>query len=480
MKWRWWYAAFPLLAAFAGCGSHGGPATAEEEHSSEGEAHVTVRTEPARLGTLTETVEGLGRCEALPDHIATLTPAVEGHVHELLVAQGDAVKKGQPIVELDKAVAQADLAEKTATRDGLKASLALLKSLPRPEERRANELAVEQAKVAVAQAKAAVDRLRPLRDRHEVSEQQLFDAEKALEQAAIQQKTAEAQLRVMMIGPRPEAVAEAEGKIKTADALVAFSQAHLDYHTIRAPIDGVLDSLTLPPRSDDRHRQPDRRGGRYAAGLRVGLAPAPVGPVGARWAGRDCPARRTPAFPCRTPRMPGKQGMAGKVAFVGRVADPQTGNLPIRVLVDNPQGRLTIGQSVQVSIIVDERKGVLQVPAAAILDLGEGPVLSVVRDGKSVVLHPEVRTPHQGWMEVSGTDLKEGEPVIVEGGYNLPEKTPVKLSDEKAEAKASERQGRGQGARRSDEPEPGAGHRAPLPLPGAESISSPGPGRTSG
>ena len=86
--------------------------------------------------------------------------------------------------------------------------------------------------------------------------------------------------------------------------------------------------------------------------------------------------------------------MAGKVAFVGRVADPQTGNLPIRVLVDNPAGRLTIGQSVRVSIIVDERKGVLQVPADAILDLGEGPILNVVRDGKTVVLHPQPKTPH--------------------------------------------------------------------------------------
>ena len=150
MRWRWWHAAIPSSGGVRRLwlswrsGRSGGGTRAETD-----EAHVTVRTEPARLGTLTETVEGLGRCEALPDHIATLTPAVEGHVHELLVAQGDAVKKGQPIVELDKAVAQADLAEKTATRDGLKASLALLKSLPRPEERRANELAVEQAKVAV-------------------------------------------------------------------------------------------------------------------------------------------------------------------------------------------------------------------------------------------------------------------------------------------------------------------------------------------
>jgi membrane fusion protein (multidrug efflux system) len=132
---------------------------------------------------------------------------------------------------------------------------------------------------------------------------------------------------------------------------------------------------------------------------------------------------------------PGEQPVVGKVAFVGRIADPQTGSLPIRVLVDNPEGRLTIGQSVTVSIIVEERKSVLQVPVAAVLDLGEGPILSIVRDGKSFVLHPEVRTPHQGWVEIAGTDLKEGEPVIIEGGYNLPEKTAVSLLNEKAEAK---------------------------------------------
>jgi len=386
---------------------------------------------------LTETVEGLGRCEALPEHIATLTPAVEGHVHELLVAQGDAVKKGQPIVELDRAVAQADLAEKTASRDGLKASLALLKSLPRPEERRVSELAVEQAKVAVAQAREVVDRLRPLRDRHEVSEQQLFIAEKALEQASIQQKTAEAQVRVMMIGPRPEAVAESEGKIKTADALVAFSQAHLDYHTIRAPIDGMLESLNCHP------------GQTIAIGSPIGEVVDTRQVFAAVW----LPTRSAPSLrvgqativrpsatgvPLPGSSDAGEQGMAGKVAFVGRVADPQTGNLPIRVLVDNPQGRLAIGQSVQVSIVVEERKAVLQVPAAAVLDLGEGPVVCIVRDGKSVVLHPEVRMPHQGWIEISGTDLKEGELVVVEGGYNLPESTPVKLSNEKSKAEAEE------------------------------------------
>ena len=141
-----------LLAAVIGCEKAGSPAAVDPPEEAT-EAFVTVRTELARRGAMSEIVEALGRCEALPDHIATLTPAVEGHVHELFVEHGDPVKKGQPIVELDEAVAQADLAEKTATRDGLKASLAVLKSLPASRgAAAASELAVEQAKVAVEQS----------------------------------------------------------------------------------------------------------------------------------------------------------------------------------------------------------------------------------------------------------------------------------------------------------------------------------------
>jgi RND family efflux transporter MFP subunit len=288
--------------------------------------------------------------------------------------------------------------------------------------------------VAVEQAKVAADRLRSLLPQRLASEQQLLDAERAVKQAAIQQEAAQATLHTMMIGPRPEAVAEAEGKIKTADALVAFSRAHLDYHTIRSPIDGVLDSLTCRP------------GQTIAIGSPIGEVVDTRQVFGSVWLpprsassvriGQTARARPGDARdPAPGSSEPEKDGMTGKVAFFGRVADPQTGNLPIRVLLDNPEGRLTIGQSIRVSIVVDERKAVLQVPAEALLDLGEGPVLSVVRDGNSVILHPEVGASHDGWVAVAGTDLKEGEPVIVEGGYNLPEKTAVKLSDDKAEAK---------------------------------------------
>jgi RND family efflux transporter MFP subunit len=413
-----------LLAGVIGC-EKAGSTTADGPPDGATEAFVTVRTELARRGAMSETLEALGRCEALPDQIATLTPAVEGHVHELFIKHGDPVKKGQPIVALDETVARADLAEKTATRDGLKASLAVLKSLPRLEERAPSEMAVEQARVAVERAQAFALGLQSLRGNNLTSKQQLFDAEKALEAARVQQKAAEATLHAMMIGPRPEAVAEAEGRIKTADALVAFSRAHFDFHTIRAPIDGTLDSLTC------------RIGQTIAIGSPIGevvdtrrvfasvwLPTGSASSVGVGQAARVWPANARDSSAEASDET--EKGTPGKVAFVGRVADPQTGNLPIRILVENPKGRFTLGQSIRVSITVDEPKETLQVPAVAILDLGEGPVLNVVRDGKSVVLHPEVGAPHGDWVAVSGTDLKEGESVIVEGGYNLPEGTPVK------------------------------------------------------
>lgn len=430
MTGRSWLLSALVALGLAGC--HGGAHAPEEkgEHESKDEeAHVSVKTEAARRGTAAQTVLALGRCEAIPEKLATLTPAVEGHVHALLVKRGETVKKGQPIVELDREVALADLAEKTATRDGLKAALDLLKALPRPEERRVNELAIAQAKVALDRAQQAADRLRPLFAKREVSEQQMLESDLAVTQAKLLKETAEAQLQVMMIGPKPEAVSEAEARVKTAGGLVEFSKAHLDYHTIRSPIDGVLDDLTCHPGQTIAIGTPigevvDTRQILASVFLPASSAQAVrVGQHARLWA-IDSSLESTGAGAT-------KDASDGTVEFVGRIADPQTGNLPVRVVVDNPTGRYAVGQTVGLSIAVKERADVLEVPAVAILDLGEGPVLTVVRDGKTAVLHPEVGATEAGWVAISGTDLKEGEPVIVEGGYNIPEGTRVNATAEK-------------------------------------------------
>jgi RND family efflux transporter MFP subunit len=411
--------------------------TPEKAAAAASAERVKVRAEPARRQTVLETVDGLGKCEALLERLVTLTPAVEGRVERLLARPGQSVRAGQVLIQLDPAMARADVDEKIATRDGLKAALELLKSLPRPPERRAQELAVEQAKLAVDKAQVQLDRLRPLYDRHEIAGIQWLEAQGTLSQARLQEQSARAQLAAMMLGPRPQAVAEAQAKIVTADATLALSQARLALHAIRAPIDGVLDSLSCHPGQTIAAGTPigqviDRHVVYAAIWLPASSAQAVRAGQEARVSPADSPRPAASAAPAVT------RVIHGKVQSVGEMLDPQTGNRPARVLVDNPDQALTIGQTVEVSITIDRRAGVLTVPAAAVFESGQGRVVNVVRGGKLVVLRPQSIRTYADGVEIGGTDLHEGEPVVTEGAFNLPEGTEVTVETARGAATAKE------------------------------------------
>jgi RND family efflux transporter MFP subunit len=381
-------------------------------------------------------VYGLGQTEALPDHRATITAAVQEEVHAILVQPGSRVVERQPLVELRSSAARDALEQRKAERDAMKASLRLLESLPRVEERKGRELAVAQARLAMDKAQSQVERLRPLRQRNEISQQQMYEAELVLEQARLQVQTAESELKVLLLGPRLQAVQEAQAKITVAEKAVTAAETDLTLRTIRSPIAGTLDSLTC----------------RLGQTLTVG---SPVGEVvdlekldvlcwlcvrdAARVrAGQT--AEVNAAGSERRKQEPweaGPETIRGQVVFVGRVVDPQTGNLPVRVRVENVSGRLVSGQSVHVAITVDQRPGALAIPAEAVQDMGEEQVFSVVRGGKSVLLHPQLGIQERQWVEVRTTDLKAGEPVIVGGGYSLPDGTSVSVETSPADHRGS-------------------------------------------
>jgi HlyD family secretion protein len=394
--------------------------------------HVNVRCVPARRLPFAITVDGLGRTEPLPESVGSLTAVVEGHVHTLLVKIGDKVKAGQPILQLDPTVAQASLAEKEANRDSLKAALKLLESLPRPEERRAAELAVETAKIGLEHDQAQVESLRSLLSHNDVSQKQFHDAEVLVKQAEVTLRTAEAQLRLMTLGPRPEAVAEAQTKIAMAEQAVASARAALDYHTLRAPIAGVVESLSCHPGQT----------------LTIGTAVGEVVDTRSVFVTVYFPARTTrllrPGMLTRVDLSEGsrpesessaKDQLQGKVSFIGSAADPQTGNYAVRMLVENKDARLRLGQVVKATVVLRTEDSLLAVPEVAIFDQGEGPLLAVVREvndreGKIKILHPELGPTDGGNVAVTKTDLKEGDLVVIEGAYNVPDDTAATILPE--------------------------------------------------
>jgi RND family efflux transporter MFP subunit len=302
--------------------------------------------------------------------------------------------------------------------------LTLLESLPRPAEQNVARLAIEQANLAMEKAAKAVERMRPLRERNEVSEATMHETESAWKQAELQWKTAQAQFDVLMLKPRPQAIDEARSRVTVAETAVATARTQLDLHTIRSMIGGKLDSLSC------------QLGQTLAIGAPVGQVVDSrqfhaviwvAAPVAQRvQCGQAAKVISGSAPSDADGAQSADRTIAGKVVSLGNVVDPQTGNLPVRIFADNPQGRFTLGQVVRAVISV-ESKSVLAVPAAAIQDMGEGPLLRAVRDHKIVVLHPTLGRKDDRWIEVSGTDLKVGEPVVVDDGYNLPEDTKVSV-----------------------------------------------------
>jgi RND family efflux transporter MFP subunit len=238
-----------------------------------------------------------------------------------------------------------------------------------------------------------------------------------------------------MLGPRPQAVAQARDRIAAADAAIATAQMQCDLLTIRSPIDGFQDKIHC------------RLGQTVTIGTVIGevmdirqlqallwLAPRDARLVQIGQKAQLEPARAL--YEPSTGDSSATTSLPGRVIYIGQAADPQTGNLPIRVLFDNAGQRFKAGQTVTAAITVREKKDALVVPANAIFDLEEGAVLNVVRDGGAVTLHPRLGIREKPWVEVEGTDLKTGEPVIVEGGWSLPDGTKVREKEAAGEPAA--------------------------------------------
>ncbi len=323
-----------------------------------------------------------------------------------------------------------------AARESADASLRLLQAPPRPEDKRTAELAVDQAEIAVHRAEAQLDRLQVLRDRNEIPEAQIFEAQEALKQARLQQQSAQTQSDLVSLPPRPEAVAEAKSKITVSEKAIDTAKARLALDSIKAPIAGVLNTLTCHP------------GQTVSVGSVIGevvdnnelvvIAWAPVNKSPAIHIGQKARVRTSDEKTANATEGEKADPIDNaRVSFVGVSTDPQTGNVPLQIRVDNKQGKFIVGQTLTVDVEVTTPTEMLCVPREAIHDEGDDQAITVVRNGKAVVLHPKFGDTADGWVAITDGDVKEGEQVAVSGAYNLPDGTLVKVEGNAAESPAA-------------------------------------------
>jgi RND family efflux transporter MFP subunit len=122
------------------------------------------------------------------------------------------------------------------------------------------------------------------------------------------------------------------------------------------------------------------------------------------------------------------ESFAGTLFRLAPQADPQTGELTVWAELPNPAGRLRPGLVGQLTISLPEIADAIAVPEDVLADRDGAPVVTVIRDGKANVVPVKLGTRAGALVQVID-GLKEGDQLATEGGYGLPDETPVKVID---------------------------------------------------
>lgn len=397
-----------LFAPLAGCHKADAP-PAEKDRPP-----VPVKTATAEKRALRPAFEVIGTVLAEPDRTATLTAAIPGLVTGLPVSEGEKVRKGLVVVQLDDRKAKIDLGR-------AEAAYARLIAKPRPDELVVARGAIEKAKAAHAVAKSQLDKAKATRAANPmlVTDIQLLEYERLERVAATDVEDAEAHYRLLELGPREE-------QRKEAYVEVNATKLQLDYCRIAAPFDGELVALLAQVGMKADVGTPVARvldtrevlvQARVPGNRLVGVAKV----FGAK--GTDPPAVvRCDAFPGAT--FPATGG------WLNQQTELQTGDVPVKLRVPNPDLLLRVGMSVRVTLTEPAVEGVAVDEKAVFMNEEGHRVVTVVKDGKAVPTEielasdtePEVRAG--GWVLVR-KGLEPGDEVAVEGGYALPKDTPV-------------------------------------------------------
>jgi HlyD family secretion protein len=191
-----------------------------------------VAVDQVRRGNLVETVVASGHVET--PYRVEIGSQITGTVEDVLVQEGERVSKGQPLISLESRELKANVVQAQGAVAQAEARMRQLDELTLPSAREA----LTQAKANLLNAQQTFDRTSQLAKDGYATRQALDDAQKTLDVARTQVRTAEFQ--VYTASPGGSDYVMAQTQLNQAHANLDTAESRLGYATISAPRDGVL------------------------------------------------------------------------------------------------------------------------------------------------------------------------------------------------------------------------------------------------
>ena len=343
-----------LLSLFAaGCGKQQGPTVARQP------------TVPVVVGTVAQktvpiAIAAIGNVESYST--VSIKAQVAGYITDVRFTEGDFVRKGQLLIEID----------------------------PRPYQ-----AILEQAQAGLARDKAIAANNRAQAQRY----QKLLDAGVAAAQdAETYITTAQA----------------ADALVNADEAAVETAKLNVDFCSIYSPIDGRTGYLMLKPGNLVK-----------VADVPI-VVINQVNPIFVNFTVpqqylpdiKKYMAQKTLAVSATVPNDQGP-ALLGKLTFVDNNVDVTTGTIHLRGTFENSQNRLWPGLYVNVSLTLSEELNSTVVPSQAVVTNQQGAYVYVVKADHTVEQRTIVKSRDVDSDAVIEKGLVPGEIIVVDGQTNL-------------------------------------------------------------
>ena len=346
---------------FAWRGYSGGARAADKDKKGDGSQAIAVETAMAGRSDVPVYLEGLGTVQAF--YTVTVTARVDGELQKVGFVEGQTVKRGDLIGQIDPRPFRAALDQSIATHDKDVAQL--------------------------ASAQADLDRYVLLAPQNLASKQTL-DAQHAL-------------------------VGQLQAQIKGDQANIDNSRTQLSYTTIVSPIEGKTGIRRVDPGNNVHATD--------TGGIVVVTQVQPISCI-FTLPEEALPTlnRALEAGTVSVTAMSrdGKMELdRGTVALVDNQIDQSTGTIRVKATFPNPHDALWPGEFINARVLVRTEHNVLTVPSNAIQRGPNGMFTYVVKADSTVEARPLKVGDESGTLTVITDGLKDGEQVVLSNQHRL-------------------------------------------------------------
>jgi multidrug efflux system membrane fusion protein len=336
-------------------------ATARAQSEPTAPPRIPVETATAKRADVPIYVEGLGTVQAL--NAVTVRSRVDGQIQKISFVEGQRVKSGDLLVQIDSRPYQAQYDQTVAKQ--------------------------AQDEAQLANAKLDLERYATLLKTQAAPRQQV-DTQRAL-------------------------IAQFEATIRADQAAIDAAKTQLDYASITSPIDGVTGI-----------RQVDQGNIVHAADTNGIVLVTQIQPIAVVFTLPEKDLPRVTAAMAAGPVAVTAQSHDGQteldrgtVLLIDNQIDRATGTLRLKVTFPNEHDTLWPGQFVNIRLLLTTDRNVLTVPPAAVQRGPDGLYAYVVKPDDTVEMRVLKVATDTDAVSVIDDGLAEGERVVTAGQYRL-------------------------------------------------------------